>query len=457
MKKLSNVLLINPPDTTQDGYTNPPLGLLYLAGTLLKHNIGVAVLDCCIEGKEAIERKMFELRPDVVGITCLTPARHRAFEVAALVKEFDPNVLVVLGGVHATIMYKQILQHYRAVDCAVLGEGEFTLLEIAQGKPFCEINGIAYRGSNGELITTAPREFVKNLDDIAFPAWHLVDLWKYQPIGKGKVNGISLMNVPRVSVIFSRGCIGHCSFCSTWRNWKGYRHRSPLNMVEELELLYNMGIRHFCFADDALTINIEAVIMLCNEIIRRKLKIAFHVTTRCDKVNYDLLLKLKKAGCYNIAYGVESGSTKILNSLGKTWSINDAEKAILHTKRVGIKVTAMVLVGMVGETWQSLNQTVELLRTTKPDEVGTAGCMWILPATLLYSQCVAKGFIDDDFWLSEEPYRIYTLEYSLEELSRMKERVLNYSLQVKYMEWLSNVLFHPLETKIFRNLRNHLK
>jgi len=289
MSSKIDVLLVNPWGTEQDGYTNPPLGLLYLAGTLLKHNFTVDVVDCCVDGEDALRQKLVLLHPKIVGVTCLTPARHRALEVAEQVKMFDRNIQVVFGGAHSTIMHRQLLENYSFIDCVVLGEGEYTFLEIVEGRAFCDINGLAYRGSVGVVVTTSARQYVKNLDDLAFPAWHLIDFSKYPAIGEGVVNGVDLAVEPRVSVVFSRGCVGHCNFCSTWWIWRGYRHRSALNMVDELELLYLRGVRSFCFADDAFTVNQTEVMWVCDEILRRGLKIAFHVTTRVDCVSEEFL------------------------------------------------------------------------------------------------------------------------------------------------------------------------
>ena len=175
---MKKILLINPPETEQSGFSGPPLGLLYLAGTLLKNGFEVGVFDGCLEGWKAVEEKIKNFKPDLVGAPCLTPARQKSIQVARLAKQINKNILTVLGGAHATIMHRQILENYPFVDICVLGEGEQTLLEIAQGKKFGEINGIAYR-KEGRAVLTPPRKYAEDLDKISFPAWHLIDLKKY--------------------------------------------------------------------------------------------------------------------------------------------------------------------------------------------------------------------------------------------------------------------------------------
>lgn len=439
---MKRVLLVNPHETAQEGYTNPPLGLLYIAGTLLKNGISVRLVDGCVEGKEAIEKTIVEFRPHIVGITSLTPGRKRALEVARLVRDADNSILIVMGGAHPTIMYRQILEEYDCVDLVVLGEGERSFLEIVTGAPYESIQGIAYRYNN-KVVRTGERTNVANLDELPFPAWNLVDLSRYKSWGKGTFNGIDISKVPRVSVIFSRGCTGHCDFCSTWWVWKGYRNRSPENMADELEWLYrDFGVRHFCFADDAFSIDREATIGLCDEIIRRKMIIAFFANTRSDCVDEELLYKMKRAGCYEVSYGIETGSQNLLNGMSKENTIKSAEMAIRMTKKVGLKATALMIVGNVGETEETVQETLAFLRRAKPDQVASAGGLWILPGTKVYQYCRKIGFIDDDFWLSDEPYKVFTLEHSSDWLAAMNETLYTYCFRSRFARLRSRVVMH---------------
>lgn len=438
---MKRVLLVNPHETRQSGFTNPPIGLLYLAGTLLENGIDVRVVDGCLEGKQAIRRALEEYAPSHVGITALTPGRLRAVEIADMAKNSDPAITVIMGGVHPTIMYQQMMEHYPAIDYIVLGEGEKTCLEIVQGIDPRNIPGIVYRNGSS-IVKTPQREILANLDDIPFPAWHLVDLQRYPAIGRGTVNGVKLHKEPRISVIFSRGCSGHCNFCSTWWIWRKWRHRSAGNMIGEIELLYHrFGIRHFCFADDAMTVDRQAAIELCDLILQKGLKIAFHACTRTDCVDSELLNKLKAAGCYQIAFGIETGSPLLLDKMGKANDVETSEKAIRLAKEAGIAVTALMIVGNVGETWDTIKQSKDFLKKTRPDEVGCTGGLWIFPGTKLYRDAMKNGFIDDKFWLTSEPYKIYTLEHSLENLAIMEKHLHDYKGRI-------NNTINALESRI---------
>ncbi|MEK7720826.1 MAG: radical SAM protein, partial [Elusimicrobiota bacterium] len=394
---MKRILLVNPQGTEQGGYSSPPLGLLYLAGTLQKGGFEVRVVDGCVDGPEALAAALSGFRPDIAGITCLTPERGKALAAARQVKDFDAKILTVMGGVHPTIMHDQLLRHYPFVDLAVIGEWESAMLEIAMGKPAAEIAGIVYR-RGGEIFKTAARVYEKNLDSIPFPAWQLVNLKKYPSRGFGTVNGVDLAGEPRVSVIFSRGCSGRCAFCSTWWIWRGWRRRSAANMADEMELLYrDFGIRHFCFADDSMTVDREGVIALCGEIISRRMKIAFHATTRTDCVDAEMLARMKEAGCYTIAFGIETASPELLAKMGKESTVAASERAIALCRQAGIRTTALIIAGGVGETWKTIEKTAAFLRRTRPDEVGCVGGLWILPGTKLYRECAGRGIISDDF------------------------------------------------------------
>jgi len=413
------VLLIKPPAMTQEGHSDPPLGLLYLAGTLRAQGLEVKVLDGYVCGRRGIEEAICSYAPDLLGITTLTASRHQSLEIARWAKERNPSLLTVLGGPHATIMWKQLLDNYPWVDVCVLGEGEMTLLEIATGKPWEEIAGIALR-QNGNCLRTRPRKNVANLDELAFPAWEEVEFSAYPPRPPGGLvthRGIDLARGPRLPVIFSRGCIGHCHFCSTWWIWKGWRHRSPANMVEELEsLVSRYGIRHFCFEDDIFSADMEAAKSLCEEIISQGLKIAWFACTRADCVDEELLFKMAAAGCYGVSYGVESASQEILKHLGKQQSMVQAEQAIRLTKRAGMQATCLLIIGSPWETRESISETADFLCRAEPEGVGSVGGLWVFPGTKHYRELKQAGRVEDSFWLGPEPYLRYPSEHSPQEL-----------------------------------------
>lgn len=382
------VLLVNPHQSDQGGYSNPPLGLLYLASAV-RDIAEVEVIDGYLVGFDGIKAKIDE-GWDVVGITCYTPGRHKALEIAKHAKE--RGATTVLGGPHPTIMHKQIKEHYPFVDVVINGEGEnglrYLVNNLSQGYPFEVGPGYAIGYS---------------LDNIRFPAWDLIDLSRY-PGG----SPTPTVSGPRIPIIFSRGCTGHCSFCSTWWIWGDYRARSPENMVAEIEMLVSMGHRHFVFEDDAMSCYPDLTKAMLRKLISRGLDIAFHATTKVETIDDELAKLLKEAGCYGVSLGVESGDEGMLRRIGKTITPADSLRAIRSLHDAGLAVCALTLVGYPGETTETVNRTIELLRESEVEEVGTIGCIWVFPGTKLYRECKEKGMIDDSFWLGPEETFIYT-------------------------------------------------
>ena len=415
------VMLINPPDSAQDDFSNPPLGLLSLA-SYVRDICDVCVVDGYINGWSGIVNAIEEYDPDLIGVTCLTPGRHEALRVMRIAKMHNPKTITVLGGVHPTLMWWQLLHEYRDLDYIVMGEGEQTLREIILGDPIKNIDGLAFRCGN-HIYKNHVRRYTNNLDDYSMPAWDLIDLSKYPARG---VDGM-----PRIGVAFGRGCVGHCNFCSTWKIWRGYRHRTPENMADELEYLYNNGYTSFSFTDDCFTVDRQAIIELCGEIQRRKLSIMFIASTRTDKVDPELLSCLKNAGCYEISYGIETASPGLLEDMGKDNCIENNRKAIQDTKQAGIRAVALMITGNMGETDQTINDTLQFLRESKPDGVGCVGGLWVLPGTKVYDVCKQRGLITDDYWLGSEPYMLYTAEASKEKICEWRDQIINYDLEAR--------------------------
>jgi len=409
---IHKILLVNTPGTTIGMLQPPPLGLLYLAGMLEKYNFSVKIVDCCIEKKDVFKEVLKTYKPTIVGISCFTSARKKSLKLARIVKETDKSILVVMGGMHVTHMYRQLLENYPFIDVCVRGEGEKTLLEIVQGKNLFNVNGVAFK-DNGEIIVTKRREYIKNLDELPFPAWHLLNFNKYRIEDKKIIKGNILNKSPKINVIFSRGCVGRCNFCSVWWVWGKYRHRSVKNMVDELELLYKeFNINHFEFADDALTLDKKAAIDLCNEIIKRDLKVSFMAITRADSVNEEILLALKKAGCYRISFGVESGDCGIIKRMNKKIGFDNLKKAFALSRKVDLESLALIINGYFEETIETVNRTIDFLKELNPDRIGTRPGLYIYPGTNDYQYCKKIGYINDNHWLGNKYFTRYTREHN---------------------------------------------
>lgn len=399
------VLLINPPRENEiignnpsiieeeRGY-NPPLGLLYIAGYLVENsNHNITVIDAQVEelGYDALLSKILSVKPDVVGLTTMTLTLIDVLKVVDLVKKIDKNTKVVLGGPHVHLFPEETI-NIENVDFLVLGEGEESfkeLLDYIDEKPHLKnIPGIVFK-DNGKTINTGIRPMNKNLDELPFPARHLVPYKKYSSLlCKGKI----------VTTVFtSRGCPFKCTFCDRPHLGSGFRARSAKNIVDELEECVRMGIHDFLFYDDTFTINRKRVLEVCNEIINRKLDIAWDIRTRVDVVNEEMLKLLNKTGCQGIHYGIEAGSEKILKVLQKGITIDKAKQVFDLTRKYRIPILAYFMIGNPTETKDDIYSTFKVTRALKPDYIHMT-ILTPFPGTKIYLDGLKSGIIKKDFW-----------------------------------------------------------
>jgi len=363
-----HVTLVNPP-YPKGAHRHPPftpLGLGYLAAVLEKNGYAVDVIDCQVLSLsyDEFRSELSKRQPDVVGMTSTTLTYKSALRIAKIAKEINPNCLTLLGGVHVTFWDDKALQECPYLDVVVRKEGENTIIEFVErlekGRDFHDVLGITYRKGE-EIIRNPDRPYIEDLDSLPFPAHHLWPIDRLRKYGK---------------VVFplmtSRGCIFWCEFCSAVRMFgRRFRMRSPKNVVDELEFLHKKyGTDNFTFYDDAFTVDQSRVEEICREIHDRNLRITWDCGTRVDMVTKDLLQKMKEAGCIAVWLGVESGSQRIMNAMGKGFTIEKTKKAFKLAKEVGLMTIASVVFGFPGETRESAWETIKLVKEINPDDIG---------------------------------------------------------------------------------------
>lgn len=417
------VLLINPPEGTLGRLTSAPLGLMYIAAVLQENNIPVQILDAFLEGWESINPKIRDFKPEIVGITCPTYARVQAIKVAENIKRDFPEIQILLGGHHPTLMGCQLLSNYPFIDFVGIGEGEYIFLDLCQGAKLENILGLGFRNNN-TVIINGPRPNIENLDVLPFAAWNLVEPRKYGTHSNFIYNGLDLGKEVGADISFSRGCIGRCNFCSNNIMWKKWKHRTPSKVVDEIEYLNrDFGIRCFQFNDDCFSVDKKAAIELCDEIVRRGLKILFCIVTRTDCINKELLEALKEAGCYMISFGIETASPRLLKIMHKPINIEISAKAIELVHSFDIRTVALIIAGCVGEDWKTINETIDFLNKTKPTFVDVANGLRIFPETELFNIAKQQKVIDESFWLTDYNWKVYTKENSRLTLNIFTEAV----------------------------------
>ena len=385
MSSLSlNVILALPKWLTQRPIQ--PMGLLYLAASLRRAGHRVRIVDGEVEQLDnaTIARMIASEKPDLFGITATTAQANEAFGLAGAVKALCPDTFIVLGGAHAAALTEACLQECPSLDAVAFGEGEVTIVELVERlrdrAPLDGVDGVAYRDGD-EIVVNPARALVDDLDSLPFPAWDLIPMHKY-------VASTWFPNkVKQYTNIFtSRGCPYGCTFCGAKTTWtRKFRARSPENVVAEVqEVLDRFHIPNFFISDDLFTLNRKRVMAICELLLQRKLNVTWTCLSRVNTVDPEMLALMKKAGCYLISYGLESGSQRVLDQLDKGTTIEHGIKAVEMTKAAGIKVFGSFMIGSPGETAETVDETIRYIRRLDLDEIGL-GVTTAYPGTDLFS------------------------------------------------------------------------
>jgi radical SAM superfamily enzyme YgiQ (UPF0313 family) len=349
------VLLINPRYPLSET-PSPPLGLAYLAGALEAAGVTVRILDLVVMPKNetTLADTLEAFQPEVVGITAVTMSAETAFDLVREVKAITPDVLTVMGGPHVTFCTEETLSTVPELDVIVRGEGEQTLVDLVaeagrRGR-WKAIAGLAFRNGAG-LQETPWREPLSDLSRLPQPARHGLPLGRYRTLG-----------MP-VSVTTSRGCPFQCVFC-VGRRMVGarVRYRPALQVVDEMEQLAALGFRQINLADDLFTANPDHCYAICEEIARRGLKIRWSSFARVDTVSEALLVQMRAAGCHAVSFGMESGNAAILKRVRKKISLAQAREAVAICRRAGMEAYASFILGLPGETPETLQETMTFAR-----------------------------------------------------------------------------------------------
>lgn len=342
-------LLINPFCPISEGPT-PPLGVAFLAAVLEKAGIEVKVLDLVVTpfSEDLLVSLLDEFQPEIVGITSVTMTFPDAIRVVGEVKKLDPTILTVMGGPHVSFCATETLTQYPELDLVVIGEGEETIVEVAeevqQSQNWSRVKGLAFR-KGVEICLTPTRELV-DVNTLPFPARHLFPLGRYRALNTA------------ISMTTSRGCPYRCIFC-IGRKMVGakVRYRNPQAVVDELAYLSTLGFPQVNISDDLFTAKKSHCITICDEIIRRNLKVAWTSFARVDTVSLEVLQKMKSAGCTTISFGVESANTEILKTVKKGITLPKVIQAIKMCVEVGIEPHVSFILGLPGETPETLSET----------------------------------------------------------------------------------------------------
>jgi radical SAM superfamily enzyme YgiQ (UPF0313 family) len=366
------IILINPnlPPLVQNKIYSklllpvPPAGIASIAALLEKEGNDVIIIDQYANkiSNEQLIQKINAENPKIVGFSCLTPTIKNIERLVIQIRDLHKDIRIVLGNVHATVFSREILEH-KSADIVVRGEGEHSMLEIVNAikekRQFYHIKGISFIDSNGGIFHNPDNEVEEDLDSLPHPAWHLFDLQLY------KIHPLISSYEITLPIQGSRGCPYKCIFCAQEKMFKRPRYRSNDTIINEIEYMYaHFGVKRFTFIDAFFPFSIEHGLDFCDRFIKKGLhkKIKWIIETRVDKVDAKLLRKMKEAGLYLIMYGFEVGNQRILDSLNKRATVEQARRIMKDTKKARILTTGLFMLGLPGETKETCKETIRFAK-----------------------------------------------------------------------------------------------
>ena len=384
------ITLINPPLPLQEVIQHPPLGLGYIAMMLKKAGHKVNIVDMPISNTsyDLLKSEIKIHRPDLIGISAMTKTFAEGIVVAETCKEALPDVPIVMGGPHVTFKPEETLERHRQIDLVTVYEAEYSIPELAnaleKGESLKGIDGIAFR-ENGAVVRTKVRAPIDDLDSLPYPDRRMYPLDLY------------LRKDDETTIITARGCPYRCKFCSTTIMGRYLRTRSIGNVMPEIEHIISCGFKSLFISDDTFTCNRNRVIAMCDEFIRSGLDFRWTCNMRIDNAWPEMLVSMKKAGCYRVFVGAESSAASVLANIDKRITQDQTLKAVRMIQKTGIEVHASFALGMPGETPKTIEDTVKFAKKLKPDFI-SFNILTPYPGTDIFDNNEKYGVVFDKLW-----------------------------------------------------------
>lgn len=409
---MGKALLINPSyfrtyGSNEGGIAFPVYPILSLAavgGALRERGHDFRILDLSYRkyDPELVRRVIREERPDVVGITATTPLANQMRDLSFLVKEMSLDIVTVGGGAHASALPRETMQE-SALDYVAAGEQDYALADLLDGKNPHELPGLYRRGAGGNVESAPARRLVDDLDTLPIPAWE-----SYPPDCNSRVTRIISRHRPVTTVEFSRGCVFKCDFCGSKNTMGlGYRKKSPQRCAEEMLYLQKLGFRETVLVDDIFTSDNAWASAVCEEFIRRGVKVAWTCTNgiRVDSCNMELFRLMKRAGCYRVYFGFESGNDEVIRAFGKGGkaSLEKGIEAVDLARRAGLEPNGFFMVGLTGDTPATMQDTIDYAKKVRLDTM-KCGITVPFPGTPMFERLRHQGRVKTFDW---DQYNVY--------------------------------------------------
>jgi radical SAM superfamily enzyme YgiQ (UPF0313 family) len=396
-----------------------PLGLLYIATCIQHAGHEVELVDGAFWTQSEVLEKVERFKPGFVGISANASMWKKAARTAEDIKALDPSIHVSIAGPYPSAVEEESLAQCKHLDSVVIGEGEETvpdlIARVENGEDLAGVAGVAYRAADGTIVKNEPRPLIEDLDTIPIPRRELLgDFDKYEsPPGSYKQKPIAI-------VMTSRGCKARCIYCFQMKGERRVRFRSVENVVEEVEELVNhYGFREIRFLDETFTADRERAMEIMRRFREKNLKFSFYVSSRVNTVDYELLREMKKAGCWAVLFGAESGVQKNLNAMRKGIKLEQTVAAVKAAKKAGLKVYTPFIIGIPGETYDEALETIDFAIKLDP-HYANFHSMTPFPGTELYENIDKYGTMSsdtDDYTFEGAAFVPYTMtKEQIEEL-----------------------------------------
>jgi anaerobic magnesium-protoporphyrin IX monomethyl ester cyclase len=375
----------------------PPLGILYLAAYLEERGVRAEVFDTTFSTRDALERHLLEVRPDVIGIYTNLMTKVSVLAIIHFIRSRAElaGARIVLGGPEVTHHVDRFLDH--GADVIVIGEGEETFHALTaawtetRDAPLADIPGLAFRDPAGAVVRTAPRPLLRSLDELPVPRREAIDLAPYLAAWRARHGSNA------VSISTMRGCPYTCRWCSRAVYGESYRRRAPRLVVDEIEaIIARYKPDSFWFVDDVFTIHHGWLQSFTDELERRGLRIRYECITRADRLNERAVGLLQRSGCFRVWIGAESGSQKILDAMDRRVTVEQVQRTIHLAKQHGIETGTFIMLGYPGETEADIEATIEHLKRADPDQF-TITVSYPIKGTPFYDD-VVNDMVDPGPW-----------------------------------------------------------
>jgi len=470
-----DILLLFPPLSVEERYGNrklgeigghlPPFGLACIASYIREHSFSVGIMDALAEDMESMQVLDYigKHQPKVIGFSAMTPQFLRTVRIAKDISKRFPEILTIIGGHHASIMPYETLEEDCCLDLLVYGEGEETFLEIINKykergwnkEEFLKdadclkaIDGIAFRDKDSNIKINKSRRQIEDLDSLPSPAWDLLPLGKYIPLPN------QYLNKPVIHMVSIRGCPFDCDFCSNNSVFgRKIRARSPERVVDDIKYVkskYNM--KEISFWDDTMTVNKKWLEKFCNCLIENKVNVTWTCYSRVDTVNLEILKLMKKAGCWNIFYGYESGNQQLLDNINKGITLEQIRNANKWTKEAGIEVRASFMIALPGETPEMAKKTIDFAIELEP-EYAQFSITTPYPGTKLFDTAKKSGRLREDF----SKYNMWEVVYVPEGYMDEKQIVAIEKLAMRKFYFRFRFIFEKIKrVRSFEDIRRYI-